>query len=279
MKYSKKNGFTLIELLVVVAIIALLLSIIMPALSMAKEQARRLVCRSNIRSVLQADQIYTTENDDWHVPVVNGASPMNYVWYRNPDLLKIMELDKGNSKGASGAGFEVKNNHTLPKEMKCPTDKRSITKGYYVNEGSGLVLGMSYGFNIMSVGPEPGRNWYYTTGSAEGKAHALKTTEVSSPGLKYRMMDCSDYIVDRERADYTKYWDKTQDDISGGGWHKVAYRHKEGANTGFYDGHVDYFAKEKIYQTVPDRNPKQEKALNSSSWVPKPGQDYLPRPR
>ena len=42
-------GFTLIELLVVISIIALLLSILMPALSRVKEQGRRVVCASEVR--------------------------------------------------------------------------------------------------------------------------------------------------------------------------------------------------------------------------------------
>lgn len=280
MENRKDKGFTLIELLVVVAIIALLLSIIMPALGMAKEQARRLVCRANIRSVMQADQIYATQNDGWHVPVVNGWSPNNWAWYKNPELLKIIALDRDNNKATSGAGFDVKYNDTLPKEMKCPTDKRTAANGLYVNQGIGQVFGMSYGFNIMSIGPEPGNGWYYMMGGVKGGMHALKTTDIRSPGTKFRMMDCSDWVVDRERADYTKFWDVDQDLLGAGhNWHKVAYRHKEGANVGYYDGHVDYQAKEKIYQLAPDGNPKTQKAINSSKWVPKPGQEYLPFPR
>lgn len=55
---SRRNGFTLIELLVVVAIIALLVSILLPALGSAREVARRMQCASNERVITMALQYY-----------------------------------------------------------------------------------------------------------------------------------------------------------------------------------------------------------------------------
>jgi len=55
---KQKKGFTLIELLVVIAIVALLLSILMPALKMAREQARKIACRSNLSQLAKAVELY-----------------------------------------------------------------------------------------------------------------------------------------------------------------------------------------------------------------------------
>ena len=58
-----RAGFTLIELLVVIAIIALLISILLPSLKQAREQGKRAVCLSNLRSVAQGTAAYSTEDD------------------------------------------------------------------------------------------------------------------------------------------------------------------------------------------------------------------------
>lgn len=58
---KKIKGFTLIELLVVIAIIALLMSITFPALRLAKERAKSLLCRANVRSLGLALRVYSED--------------------------------------------------------------------------------------------------------------------------------------------------------------------------------------------------------------------------
>jgi prepilin-type N-terminal cleavage/methylation domain-containing protein/prepilin-type processing-associated H-X9-DG protein len=73
---SRRSGFTLIELLVVVAIIALLISILLPTLGRARNSAKDAVCASNLHQLGFAVEYYTRDNND-RLPYILGVRQGN----------------------------------------------------------------------------------------------------------------------------------------------------------------------------------------------------------
>jgi prepilin-type N-terminal cleavage/methylation domain-containing protein/prepilin-type processing-associated H-X9-DG protein len=71
-----KNGFTLVELLVVIGIIAVLVAMLLPALTAAQRQAKTVQCLSNLRQIGQGFAMYAAQQNGWLCPawISNGTS-------------------------------------------------------------------------------------------------------------------------------------------------------------------------------------------------------------
>src|SRR5579864_3236479 len=90
--HRERRAFTLIELLVVIAIIAILASILFPVFARAREAARQTSCRSNLKQIATAVQMYRQDYDEVTVPLgeiganansftlPNGTTNQNILW-------------------------------------------------------------------------------------------------------------------------------------------------------------------------------------------------------
>jgi len=135
MKRARK-GFTLIELLVVVAIIALLVAILLPALAKAREQAHRVSCSNNLKQVYTAMYEYSNTNrGQFPIVGVPGA------WSANTFDLKSLDQDGCNSEDIS----EIVNVREEEEDPLWP-DANDYTIRPYISANMWLLV--RYGFVV-----------------------------------------------------------------------------------------------------------------------------------
>jgi prepilin-type N-terminal cleavage/methylation domain-containing protein/prepilin-type processing-associated H-X9-DG protein len=225
------RAFTLIELLVVISVIAVLMAILMPALMRAKEQGKRMVCQSNLRSLGMANVLYAEDSDGWYVPVIDRRRDNNGPWPSNAKYRQLI--------GYKGKQGETESSWHAPREFMCPSDLISVQQ----RPDSQYNNWISYGYNLT--------DWYYSDWYAFGYA-GHKLTSVGSPANELFLTESNDWWAVWWGANYVDGWDVLgQDTImpykNVGCDGPTLYRHAEGVNLAFHDGHVAHMKKDKVW--------------------------------
>jgi prepilin-type N-terminal cleavage/methylation domain-containing protein/prepilin-type processing-associated H-X9-DG protein len=214
----REKGFTLIELLVVIAIIALLLSILMPSLQKAKESARKIVCRSNLKTQYLACTLYVNDYDD-RLPATYGY----WAWGGKRGKESATDAqDKFLNPYIGRTGKVNEDEESVLKAFKCPSDKGMYQgdDGFWPTDRLPSwwdTVGVSYHYNSHALNNDAKRGLW-------GK----KYTRVRRPGRCILAGDGAMivYFLNANPFQYG-YWHNKKEL----GW----------SNNVFVDGHVDYF--------------------------------------
>jgi prepilin-type N-terminal cleavage/methylation domain-containing protein/prepilin-type processing-associated H-X9-DG protein len=233
---SKRKGFTLIELLVVIAIIAILLAILMPALSRVKEQGKRAACLSNLKQLTLTWIMYADENDDRLVngeayasgdglaPIPTSGIHAGEQWWTGDDCAPGYQSGEQLPEEMQLRAIRAGSLYPYCKNVKlyrCPTGVRGEMRTYTITDAmNGLRRDGTYTGN---VGARVGRTVLWVK----------KRTEISSPGPSFRLV-----FLDEGRVTPDSY---ACHYVNARWWDPPFVRHGDGSNVSFADGHADYW--------------------------------------
>ncbi len=261
----RRTAFTLVELLVVIGIIALLISILLPALSKARESANTLKCLSNLRSIVQGCQAYSAENKGCIIPAQWQS--------RNGTDINNLDGELAWPNILAGKGYVTAPNSTgKPGPMTnsifyCPSARADMADATVAMNGNGTIpkdrtderasFCIRYQDKTGAAGGPSVDTWYGINGNIITKSSATTDPKASTscpcrritldPTAPVQPAWWSAQLLKtsavRKSADMAFFYDGMWMHHTSVNASRIAARHgnKTKTNIAFFDGHAETF--------------------------------------
>ena len=213
----RKQGFTLIELLVVVAVMSLLIGVLLPSLSVAREATRQTLCLSNLRNVVLGVRMYAQEHNDWLPPAEpeRREFPDFRHWFMNAELLRNFALEPRLDEAGLPAGPPKSETILICPSQSEPTRWR---------DGTELDFALGYAANgTWGLGGRPDH------------LEHRRTNEFANPERTLAFVDARGLEV---APGIVLYKGCPKDNFE--------FRHRDQVNAGFLDGHAAAVGRDKV---------------------------------
>ena len=235
MNHGKKNGFTLVELLVVIAIIAILVALLLPALTKSKSRTQSVACLNNLRQLSTCWHLYAGDYTDLMVPNNNiaGSDP-GTSWCQGTGI-----LETNTTVIESGLLFGYNRSTAL---YRCPADVAKVVS----LSGTPLFQLRNRSYNLsQSVNGAP------TVWLATHIPNFNKLSAINEPNPSQCLVfidENEDTMLDTHFGMPTASYGNTNQ-----WWDMPSNRHRQGANLSFADSHAEYWRW--TVPKIPQSNP------------------------
>ena len=233
------SGFTLIELLVVIAIIALLMALLQPVLTLAKEKSREVACLNNLKQLQICAKLYSLDNDDFLLPnrnvyLLGSNEPFSGFSDKWTWCSGLAPFDTTTDNIKKGLLFRY---NTSTEIYRCPSDKSRVR----TPEGEILNIRRTRSYNLSeSINglPYGGKTNYIPS--------FAKESEIDNPSPAKLLF----FVGVHEESIYDSHFGIPPLGWGSDGepamwWDLPTGRHSQGGNFSFADGHVEHWRWEK----------------------------------